>query len=194
MLNRGITFGQVTRWNLGYAVDGRLANRIVFPCIDFDGNMASYSARAIDGTQPRYLTPDPRENPDPTVVFGQNHWTDHTCVVVTEGAINALACERAGARNVAALSGSPIAPLDVSKGRPATVPMSILVVVQKLSTFGNILLAVDPDKAGDKVFDAIRSLGRWKTVARVAIPDGQDAATLPRDDLKQRLLDAGLNY
>lgn len=192
VLSRGISVGQVSRWQLGYAVDGRLASRLIFPCVSSEGRIVGYSARAIDGSQPRYLTPDPSENPDHTVLFGECHWSDRSAVVVTEGAINALACERAGARNIASLSGSPLSPLDVSRKRPASVPESALIAIRKLSQFDRILLAVDPDKAGDKVFEAVRALGRWKTVTRVAIPEGQDAATLPREDLRLRLVDAGL--
>lgn len=191
VLGRGISVEQVSRWTLGYAVDGRLASRVIFPCVGGEG-LVGYSARAIDGSQPRYLTPDPSENPDHTVLFGECHWSDRSAVVVTEGAINALACERAGARNIASLSGSPLSPLDVSRKRPASVPESALIAIRKLSQFDRILLAVDPDKAGDKVFEAVRALGRWKTVTRVAIPEGQDAATLPREDLRSRLVDAGL--
>jgi DNA primase len=191
VLERGITHSQVMKWKLGYALHGRLGGRVIFP--HFKGNeMVGYSARSFDGREPRYLTPAPNEHPSPSVLFGELHWNDFSCVTVTEGSINALACELAGANSIAAFGGSPMSAVRVDSTKPVTVPSGILAAVMKLSSFRKILIATDPDKAGNEMFDAVRALGRWSEVSRVDIPVGSDAAKMETSNLRQRLLDAGL--
>jgi DNA primase len=190
--SRGITEAQVARWQLGYALTGWLANRIIIPHFDRKGNMAGYSARTFIGEQPRYLTPKPEENSDFTVMFGMNLWEGNECVVVTEGSIDALACERAGAQNIAAFGGSPFASLDITRMKPPVTPLSVLASIGNLSRFKKILIATDPDKAGNKVYEAMRPLGRWAELSRVVMPEGMDAAKLENSILRELLLSAGM--
>lgn len=192
VLARKIDIYQVDRWKLGYAVDGRLGGRIVFPIEDENGVLASYTARSFDGREPRYTTPQPSENPNPGVMFGARYWPPleerkHCTVVLTEGAVNALACERAGAMFVAALGGSPLAPLDIGRDKPARASDGALAAVLKLSGWGRVLVATDPDKAGEKVATAIRALGRWTDLRRVEFPAGVDAADMPLENLRELL-------
>ena len=170
---RGITPGQVERWGIGYVVDGRLAGRVVFPICDEHGVEQGYSARTFVGDERRYLTPHTREQPDPGAIFGAEYWAGRRAeVVVTEGAIDALACERAGAGCVAALGGSRLS------------REQLLV----LGSFERLLVATDPDLAGERVAAELRdALGRWRQVRRVRLPAGTDAAKLPVEALRAAL-------
>lgn len=193
--SRGISSEQVKKWKLGYSLDGRLENRIVLPhlkLIEGEPTIVGYSARTTIGASPRYQTPDSKENPDMTVLFGEYWWGPNDYVVLTEGSLNALACERAGAKHIGALGGSPLAPKDSGNNRPVNVASYLLTILFKLSRFQLIILASDPDKAGDKLWEAIRPLGRHTKLSRVDIPDGSDANTLSTRVLKEKLRNAGM--
>lgn len=164
-LARGITPGQVERWQLGYAVDGRLAGRIVLPIFDELGRLASYTGRAYDGAEPRYKHPHRSEGPNESAVFGSHLWGDERArLVLNEGELNALACERVGERCVAALSGA-------ARVTPDAIAL--------LSTFDRVIVLTDPDAAGDTAaMRVIAALARWRDVVRIRLPEGTDAAKL----------------
>jgi len=160
---RGITAAQVVRWGVGFAVAGRLAGRIVFPKRFWASEaFAGYSARTFVGDEKRYYEPRPDEGATPGVFFGEEHWsTDSRALVVTEGAINALAWERA-VRNVslAALSGS-----EITSGQ-----------LLKIGRFARVVVATDSDAKGDLVAAKITGMGKWVDVRRLRLPPGPDAA------------------
>jgi len=176
--SRGITARQVTRWGMLYATEDRLGGRVVFPIADEEGRLQSYSARSFDGGEPKYLTPKREEHPNSAALFGAATWSGRReRVVVVEGAIDALACERA-------LDGAPVAALGGSE--PSRDQLLAL------SSFERVLVVTDPDAAGDKAADAvIGALARWRRVRRVRLPDGQDAASMPPEELVRRLGDGG---
>ncbi len=173
VFKRRIDLWQIDRWRLGYAVDGRLGGRVVFPIEDERERLGSYTARTVCGDRRRYLTPDREESPSPGAVFGARYWPSpaersYGTVVLTEGAINALACEKAGSMYVAALGGSNPHPLQIAK----------------IARFGRIIVASDPDSAGMRVARQISALSRWCKVARAEIPKGKDAADLTTEELR----------
>ncbi len=162
---RGIDDAQTKRWGIRYAVEGELAGRIVFPIYDITGRLLAYTARSFLGEQPRYLTSRRHSgNALLGAIFGEVHWLpparrSGAAVVVCEGAFNSLACERAGAAYIAALGGSRLDPIQVSK----------------LSRFGEIIIATDSDSAGNKVAGALlAALSRWCSVKRVELPKNKD--------------------
>lgn len=163
---RGLTGYSVQRWGIGYAYEGRLRNRLVIPVHDATG-LRSYTARTWLKGDPKelrkYLEPHEREHADKAAVFGEQHWRGEFDVplVVTEGALNALAVERAtnGQLKVAALLGSHF-------DREHAL---------KLVQFKTIVVASDPDKAGKKMRDAIDGVRRWATVVHARTPNGIDA-------------------
>jgi DNA primase len=169
-ISRGITEDQVERWGIGYAVYGRLGGRIVLPIWDEAGRLASYTGRAFDGDELRYLHPKREENPREGAIYGSHLWKGwRERVVINEGELNALACERAGEAAVGALSGVNVTP----------------DVIALLSSFDVVIVLTDPDAAGDtaamKVFN---SLTRWRRVVRIRLPAGYDAAKLDPEDLR----------
>jgi Toprim-like len=163
--SRGITSQQVGRWGIGYAVDGGLAGRIVIPVHDSRGRLCSYQARLVPGfgDGPRYLTPRELDHPDNDAVFGELCWPAQPRrtrrVTVWEGAIKALAFERAVPEPFAVLGGSKI--------RAAHA--------DKLASFGEVLIATDNDGSGEEVAEKIAAiLGRHSIVKRVILPRDPD--------------------
>ena len=182
--SRGITPRQVERWGLGVGVYGSTKDRIIFPVYNADGQLLNWTARAYAGQErwvdpdtgrmaSRYKNPTNADSADMSAVFGEQFWPAHPArdtLVICEGAINALACERAGARYVAALGGSR---LDKRQ-------------VLKMSRFGRITLAVDMDNAGSKIAKQLKmSLARWSRVHRVEFPDGEDPADIAVRSLEE---------
>jgi DNA primase len=167
---RGITDQQVGKWGIGYAIDGRCNGRIWLPIRDADGGLLSYTARAYNGSDIRYLTPRREEGPRTDAIFGCEHWNHvYKRIVVTEGSFNALACERAGARQIGALGGSSLTP----------------TALAELSTFEEIDILTDPDAAGDSVaLQLYYSLARWRRARRLRTPPKVDANDLPVDELR----------
>ncbi len=173
-VKRAITQDEITRYGLGYAVDARLAGRIVFPVrVGSSATPAGYSARSFVGAERKYLTPHETEEADLDAMFGEHLWPEdyeeRDVICVTEGAINALACARATDFDASSISGS-----DVRPGH-----------VIKLATFKHVVLLTDPDAAGDKAARGFQSsLGRRAKVARVRLPQGKDAADMTLNDLR----------
>jgi hypothetical protein len=172
---RGITAHQVDRWKIGYAT-GRyhpelnpLAERIVFSVRDRAGKLLGYTGRSYSGSERRYKEPSKREGADLGAVFGEEHWPAHRkVVIVTEGAIDALAIERSfPSLAVGGIYGSQLHPGHIAR----------------LSTFEFVLMCSDPDKAGNAVASELAAqLCRCSRVVRVVLPEGFDAADLAIED------------
>jgi Toprim-like len=61
----------------------------------------------------------------------------------------------------------------------------------RLSTFGRVVTATDPDAAGDRVASEVaHALRRTCDVVRLELPEGQDACDVTPDELQQRLVHA----
>lgn len=182
---RGITALQVERWGLGYAVDGPLNGRIVLPVRVGRGRPVSYSARTFVGSPKRYLSASGDENPMRGAVFGEHLWPDFAnrfANVVCEGALNALAVDRALGPNRLGLCASSLGGSTVHLGQ-----------VMRLATFKRILVMTDPDLAGDNVAEKyVAALSRHAEVVRVRLPKGEDANKMPVEELRE-WIDRGLN-
>lgn len=166
---RGITPAQVEKWGIGYAIDGRCIGRIWLPIRDIDGRLLSYTARSYTGSDLRYLTPSRDDGLRTDALFGCAHWSAAARrVVVTEGALNALACERAGANQIAALGGSSLTP----------------TAMAELSIFDEVDIFVDNDAAGDSVaLQLYYSLARWRACRRLSIAPGANGKRRDANDL-----------
>lgn len=205
-LGRGITPWQIERWGIGFSVDGDLGCRIVIPYRRPDGVPVGYTARTWVDDPKRY--DEAAGGAGRSAVFGEQHWPTFSrekvgTVFVVEGALNALAVERAlvapasesnwhrnvggfawrdhgflyppSFPNLASLAGS-----DPGAGR-----------LVKLFRFERVVLLTDPDDAGDRVAAALSSqLARHADFLRVRLPRGCDAADLGKDDLRSTVLSA----
>lgn len=171
---RGLTAEQVARWGVGYALEGRLAGRIVVPVRRTGGELAGYMARAFGRSKRRYLYPYESEGADLSVMFGEAGWRGaRASVVLTEGALKSLAVERVvpGAMH-AALGGSGLRPMYVAK----------------LATFQRVVVMTDEDPAGRRVGDELEAVLRGAaTTARVRLPEGKDADTVEPEVLRAAL-------
>lgn len=173
--SRHLTAQQVARWGIGYATVGRLSGRLVLPVRDRHGVAFSYMARTFAGHEARYYYPREREGADLDVLFGEEFWQDvsrkQRSVVVVEGALNALAIERAtgqGVTNVAALGGSAPRPVHVGK----------------LASFGHVVILTDDDQAGDgAAWELSCQLARHTRVMRATLGQGPDGRKRDADDV-----------
>ncbi len=164
---RSITPAQVVRFDLGYALEGRLAGRIIFPMKSTIGRVESYTARDFTGQGKRYLEPQTSEGAQKSAIFGEHLWGDSEILIITEGCFDALAVDRfhngALAFEVCALHGSRLHPIQAVK----------------FSRFPMVIVATDPDPAGDAVAEEIaEALGRYSSVRRARPPVGQDCASM----------------
>jgi len=166
---RGLTSQQILRWKIECAIDGDLAGRLWIPVVDGQNHCLDWTARTWCDDELRYKC---RAGGGlPGAIFGEAYWPaiedrKNAELVVCEGAFDAMACERAGAKYVAGLGG--VARYD-------------RWVAMKIATWGSILIAVDPDSAGDRVADLIAMLGRMSSVRnlrRVELPSGIDCDKL----------------
>lgn len=166
--SRGITREQADRWGLGYAVRGRLVNRVIFP-VYTEGELRTYSARAIAPGMKRYDAGLEKLGAQPKrALFGEPLFDRSIGIVtVAEGCPSTLALERAGAPNPAGMLGSYLTP---DRAR-------------MLSTFPAVLIATDPDAAGEKVAQWLDVLSRRAKVRRISLelaPDDTPQAELEK--------------
>lgn len=161
LVGRRVTAEQVARHGLGYALRGTLARRVVVPVVTH-GRLASWTSRSYCDETPRYITCD---HPSPGALFGEPHATGDEATVC-EGTWSALALERAG-------WPSPLALLGVAVTAEK---------VRTLSRFRRLLVATDPDDAGDRAAAQLaRALG--DRVERWRLPESPD--DLDDDDLRR---------
>lgn len=165
LVGRGITPDQIARWGMGYATWGRCKNRVVWP-VWTEGKLRTFSARAIDpAMQLRYDAGKESMGAEPKrAIWGEARWDRGAgVVVVAEGVPSALALERAGAINPSALVGSYLTP---DRAR-------------LLSVFPRVLIATDPDEAGNKAAEALSVLGRRAKVFRLTLRLSPDDLPTP---------------
>lgn len=185
--SRGLTAEQVARWEIGYSLEGRLEGRLVIPVKSARGVLAGYQARTFVGALIRYKTPDLSENPDQRVLFGEYHWPTPAerrggVVAVSEGALDALALERAGAPHVAALSGG--GGFSEMDGVQVLAPH----VAALLGGWGRVIRVTDGDAAGRSMGAALEgALGRHVEVRELCCPYGQDACSARPEWLREAL-------
>lgn len=173
---RHIPEEQRARWGIGYSLVGRLSGRLVLPVHGQDGVARSYMGRSFVDHAVRYYYPAEREGADKDVIFGERYWPalkPRGCetVVLTEGALNALAVERA-------IPGVYVAALGGSQPRP----MHVL----KVAGFGRVVVFTDGDRAGDgAAAELTAQLVRHTEVVRVSLGEDRDADDVPQDELRE---------
>jgi len=189
--SRGITDDQVGRWRIGLAYDGRLAHRIVLPTWDGQGRLANYAARTFVDDETRYLAAHASERPDKSALWGEHLWPEpagRRVGIVFEGAMNGLAIERAFSHMdeeivVPALCGLSGSRFDHRKAA-------------KLATFRRLILATDPDKAGDEAAEEIAgALRRRVEMVRLEYPTrGADAVDTSPIQIAIAVLRASMGF
>jgi DNA primase len=171
LLRRHVDQAQVDRWGLGWAPFGKLAGRIVVPVRDERGLPQGYAARSFCDKEPRYLEAYGAQG---TATLGEHLWPEEReIVVLVEGPFDALAVDRAGFP-VAGARGSRLEGL----------------LAIKLARFGRVVVASDPDAAGDRFWQQARAaLGRHVSLSRAELA-GRDPAALAEEQGVEALADA----
>jgi len=168
---RGVPEWQRRRWHIGFSTSGRCAWRVFVPVFT-GGRLLSYVARAfIDDGRPRYdagRRDDPGCRPD-VALWGEPGFDQEVRVAtVTEGVFKGLAMERAGAPNPCAILGANN--LGTEK-------------IERLKRFAVLLIATDPDRAGDTCAEKISDLtSRYCEPVRVKLEVSPDDATFEQND------------
>ena len=159
--SRGLTEEQLVRWRVGYATRGPLAWRIVIP-VHTRGRLVAHVGRAVFDDRERYDMPKKKFGARPSLaVFGEPLVEPARRVLtIAEGSFSMLALERAGAPNPVALLGS-----DWSPGKAA-----VLSSVE----WDLIIIATDPDAAGDRVALDISRSYRRSTIRRLRMDQSPD--------------------
>lgn len=176
---RGVTEAQAQRWGLGWACEGRLAFRIVIPVRDGVGRLRSFVARSfverVGGREAkRYLEPREDDGADHAAILGEHLWprTGRDVALLGEGWFDGAALERAGGL----LGIGDRSPIAVLHGSPCPGQAGWDAIVGKLSTFRTLVVAVDPNDAGERLLATLRgALGRHTQVTPLRIP-GVDVA------------------
>jgi DNA primase len=180
LAERGVTVSQARRWGLAFALEGRLAGRVVIPTRAESGRLLSYTARAVDRGRLRYLTPDGDEGADPGAVFGEERWgPPGGTVAVSEGCFDALAVERAAPELSVAVLGT-------GGAGNARSPL----VAEKLRRFDAAVVVTDADAAGDLAYEEVRAMLDGKPVARARPPEGWDANEMDPRELRAMITGA----
>lgn len=172
-LQRNLTEEQVDWWGLGYGTVGNKLGRLYIPTYNRYGELVNWNMRKFhNGDGPKYLNPTESEGAKMSSVFGEQGWPESraemktSTLVLCEGELNALACERAGVEYVGAIGGS-----DIDPGQ-----------LLRFGRFGRIILALDVDAAGSKATAALKaSLVRWRDVGRLALPERKDPCDIEDD-------------
>lgn len=156
--NRGVEGWQLMRHDIGFAAAGQYAWRILFPVYGEDGEVYGIVGRDFSGTQsPKYLN-----SPGLKLLWGA-HIPDQTAVVV-EGALDALAVERA------LLNTRP-------KFKPVARLGTAITPAQlgQLKKFQEIVILPDSDAPGvHGAIELARQCAQEQFQVKVAVPKALD--------------------
>lgn len=165
LVGRGVTIEQMNRWHIGYATTGPLKWRVVIP-VHTRGKLVAHVGRAIFDDRTRYDMPTSASGArSHSALFGEP-LLDRECrtLTIAEGSFSALALERAIAPNPIALLGS-----DWNASKAA-----ILGDTQ----WEHVIVATDPDKAGDRVAKEIERSFRDAKISRLRMSHSPDDVEL----------------
>lgn len=139
------------------------ATGVVLPVLDAEGRAVFTQTRCLDvsGDRPRYLNCAARAAPNPRLALYQPSTPVGTCVVVCEGAIDALSIAATGRRSAAVL-GAALADERIAR--------------QLVDLGAPLVIAFDADSAGDagahRLQGLVHNLGRPAVRLRPPVPAG----------------------
>lgn len=188
LLGKGFTDGElesaglIKRSEKGYY--DRFRSRIMFPISDSSGRVIAFSGRIFPEDEKnekfaKYLnSPETILFSKSSVLYGIDRAKEsirkNNFSILVEGQMDLLLSHQAGFRNTVASSGTALSDKDVSKENA----VSNLGLIKRLSN--NIVLAFDPDKAGDRATDRAGkiALSFGMDVKVANMPKGLDPADL----------------
>lgn len=165
--DRGLSYGDVVKHEIGYCRFGDYKKRIIIPSFGRDRNLNYFVGRAIWSSQ--YLKyknpPAPR---DSIVPFGSMvNWREP--VTLVEGPFDAIACRR----NAVPLLGN-------------NLPESLACRLIEADT-EEIRVALDADMKSVALKIAERFLGEGFTVKLIELPDGKDPGDIGFEGMAKRI-------
>ena len=118
----------------------RFRGRLMIPICDAQGAVVGFGARALDGSEPKYLnSPQTAVFDKGRLLFGldraRRHIRDAQCAVLVEGYVDVIACHQAGFGNVVAGMGTALSEAQVR-------------ALRRLAP--RVVLALDADAAGER--------------------------------------------
>ena len=186
LLGRGIGTWQVEAYGIGYAVHGEQEGRIVFPSKDCYGAIRYYTGRTFDGDRLRYLSCE-EDAPGARIdaaLFGEHLWDwrdEFDEVFTAEGAVKALAIERALCDVGTGERGRPVAAFSGSELHEAQV--------LKLRRFTRLTHVADPDDTGMRFARELEGKLCGAMGVRIVVPsDGKQADEVGLIELRKLLL------
>ena len=88
LLRRGVTVGDILRYNIGFCVSGKYANRIIIPSYDENNKLNYFVGRDFfDASTLKYMNP----NISKDVIVFENHINWHYDIILCEGVMDAIA-------------------------------------------------------------------------------------------------------
>jgi len=168
--DRGLSYGDVVKHEIGYCRSGDYEKRIIIPSYDRSGGLNYFVGRAIWSSQfLKYKNPSaPR---DSIVPFGSMvNWREP--VTLVEGPFDAIACRR----NAVPLLGN-------------NLPESLACRLIEADT-EEIRVALDADMKSVALEIAERFLGEDFTVKLIELPEGKDPGDLGFEGMTERIKQA----
>ena len=153
--------------------------RLMFPIRDADGMLAGFGGRALDDSTPKYLnTPRSPVFDKSNILYALPFAKDaikESGIVIVEGYTDAIAAHQHGFSNVVAQMGTALTQQQVSLVRG-------LVRRPGAPTSGDVILALDPDTAGQEA--TLRSLeSSWRVFQTQSVGQVQGATLYKSTDL-----------
>ena len=153
--------------------------RLMFPIRDADGMLAGFGGRALDDSTPKYLnTPRSPVFDKSNILYALPLAKDtikEGGIVIVEGYTDAIAAHQHGFSNVVAQMGTALTQQQVSLVRG-------LVRRPGAPTSGDVILALDPDTAGQEA--TLRSLeSSWRVFQTQSVGQAQGATLYKSTDL-----------
>lgn len=182
LLKKGFTPKELLQGGLAGQKQGRnsiydwFRGRVMFPICDREGRPIGFTARVLDGSEPKYInTPQTPLYDKSQAVFGwhlaREAIRSNDEVVLVEGQMDVVASHQAGVKQVVATSGTALT-------------LEHLRALSKLTK--NIKLAFDADRAGLAATERAIEMGQklGLTLRMVELPAGvKDADELVQKDV-----------
>lgn len=151
-ISRGITEEAYEHFHMGYSAK---KDMLIIPAFHANGDMAGVIGRSIQGKQYRYSAGLQRGS----LVWNLNKATQTLSdeIILTEGSLDAVYVWQAGHKNVGAILGSAVSPVQWKEIR---------------KHFGSITCFFDNDEPGKKLTDSIIDTTRGLMVSVVQYPSG----------------------
>jgi len=158
--NRGLTKYDILKYKIGYCSEGDYEGRIIIPSFDYDGYVNYFIARTYNEHWMRYKNP----NASRDIIFNELNIDWDSDVILVEGVFDAIF-----AGNAVALLGS-------------TLREESKLFQHIIKNDSSVFIALDHD-AESKAIKIANTLLKYDVeVWKIDIPEGQDVASIGREE------------